>query len=85
LRRGGRAAHPNGIAPVPRARRGILITAYDATPGIRELERLDRAWTQTKLQIPIAKTYTLANAVRAHQRLAQGHLLGKIILRVAED
>jgi NADPH2:quinone reductase len=84
LRRGGRVAHPNGIAPVPRARRGIVITAYDAKAGIRELERLDRAWTQTRLQIPIAKTYTLANAVRAHQRLAQGHVLGKIILRVAE-
>lgn len=84
LRRGGRVAYPNGISPVPRPRRGITITAYDAEPGIRELERLDRAWTQTHLQIPIAKTYTLANAIRAHQRLAEGHILGKIVLRVAE-
>jgi len=85
LRRGGRVAYPNGIAPVPRARRGIRITAYDAEPGIREFERLDRAWRETRLQIPIAKAYTLANAVRAHQRLAEGHVLGKIVLRVAES
>jgi len=83
LRRGGRAAYPSGIAPVPRARKGIKIVAYDAEPGVRELERLVRAWTQTDLQIPIAKSYTLANAVRAHQRLAAGHILGKIVLRVA--
>lgn len=84
LRRGGRVAYPNGIAPVPRPRKGIAIVAYDAEPGVRELERLDRAWRQTRLQIPIAKTYTLANAIRAHQRLAEGHVLGKIVLRVAE-
>jgi NADPH:quinone reductase-like Zn-dependent oxidoreductase len=84
LRRGGRVAYPNGIAPVPRPRRGIAFTAYDAEPGIREFERLDRAWTQARLEIPIAKSYTLANAVRAHRRIAKGHILGKIILRVAE-
>jgi NADPH:quinone reductase-like Zn-dependent oxidoreductase len=84
LRRGGRIAYPNGISPMPRPRRGVAFTAYDAEPGVREFERLDRAWTQTRLQIPIAKTYTLANAIRAHQRLAEGHVLGKIILRVAE-
>lgn len=83
LRRGGRAAHPNGISPVPRERRGIAITAYDAEPGIRELERLDRAWRECRLQIPIAKSYTLANARRAHERLAKGHILGKVVLRVA--
>jgi NADPH:quinone reductase-like Zn-dependent oxidoreductase len=83
LRRGGRAAHPNGISPVPRERKGITITAYDAKPGIRELERLDRAWGECRLQIPIAKEYTLANARRAHERLEKGHILGKIVLRMS--
>ena len=83
LRRGGRAAYPNGISPVPRERRGITITAYDAEPGIRQLQRLDRAWRECHLQIPIAKTYTLANARRAHERLAKGHILGKIVLGVS--
>lgn len=84
LRRGGRVAHPNGIAPAPRKRRGLSITAYDAEAGLREFERLDRAITHARLRVPIAKTYTLANAVRAHQRLAAGHVLGNIVLRVAE-
>ena len=84
LRRGGRVAHPNGIAPVPRKRRGITVTAYDAEAGIREFERLDRAMRQARLRIPIAKTYTLSNAVRAHRRLAAGHVLGKIVLRVTK-
>lgn len=82
LRRGGRVAHPNGVSPVPRPRRGLSITAYDAEAGIRQFERLDRAMREAKLQIPIAKTYTLANAIRAHQRIAEGHVLGKIVLRV---
>jgi len=83
LRRGGRVAYPNGISPVPRERRGITMTAYDAEPGIRELERLDRAWRECHLQIPIAKTYSLANARRAHELLAKGHVLGKVVLRIA--
>ncbi len=85
LRRGGRVAYPNGIAPVPKKRRGVTITAYDAEAGIHEFERLDRAMRQARLQIPIAKVYTLANAVRAHRRLARGHVFGKIVLRVAKS
>jgi NADPH:quinone reductase-like Zn-dependent oxidoreductase len=38
---------------------------------------------QARLRIPIAKVYTLANAVRAHRRLARGHVFGKVVLRVA--
>jgi NADPH:quinone reductase-like Zn-dependent oxidoreductase len=85
LRRGGRVAHPNGIAPAPRKRRGISVTAYDAEPGVDQFERLGRAMRQARLQIPIAKAYTLANAVRAHERLAAGHVLGKVVLRVSES
>jgi len=85
LRRGGRVAHPNGVSPVPRKRRGISVTAYDAEAGIREFERLDRAMRQARLRIPVAKTYALASAVRAHRRLAAGHVLGKIVLRIAKS
>jgi NADPH:quinone reductase-like Zn-dependent oxidoreductase len=84
LRRGGRVAQPNGIAPPLRKRRGISITAYDAEAGVDQFERLSRAMRQARLQIPIAKSYTLANAARAHERLAAGHVLGKVVLRVAE-
>ena len=82
LRIGGRVAHPNGVSPTPRKRRGVRIVAYDAEAGPREYERLDRAMRRARLRIPIAKTYTLANAVRAHRLLAAGHVLGKIVLRI---
>jgi NADPH:quinone reductase len=82
LRRGGRVAHPNGVAPEPRKRRGVRIVAYDAEAGPHEFERLDRAMRRARLEVPIARTYTLANAARAHRRLAAGHVLGKIVLRI---
>ena len=82
LRPGGRLAYPNGIAPEPRKRKGIGIKTYDAAWGMRELERLGRAVEATRLQVPIAAAYRLADAAKAHRRLAKGHVLGKIVLRV---
>jgi NADPH:quinone reductase-like Zn-dependent oxidoreductase len=83
VRRGGRVAYPNGVEPAPRKRRGLRVVAYDAVPGVREFEHLGRAVEESKLKVPIAAAYTLANAWRAHERLARGHVLGKIVLRVA--
>ncbi len=82
VRRGGRVAFPNGVEPAPRKRRGLTITSYDATPGVREFERLGRAIEGARLEVPIAAAYPLQQAARAHQRLEQGHVLGKIVLRV---
>jgi NADPH2:quinone reductase len=82
LRRGGRVAYPNGVEPAPRKRAGIEITAYDGVPGVREFQRLNRAVEQAKLKVPIADTYKLAEAAKAHERLADGHVLGKVVLRV---
>src|SRR5207244_2554256 len=38
VRKGGRAAYPNGIEREPRKRRGIRITSYDAEPGRRQFD-----------------------------------------------
>jgi NADPH:quinone reductase-like Zn-dependent oxidoreductase len=35
-----------------------------------------------KLQVPIAGVYKLPDAAKAHKRLAQGHVLGKIVLQI---
>jgi hypothetical protein len=35
-----------------------------------------------KLEVPIAEAYRLADAPRAYERLATGHVLGKIVLRI---
>src|SRR5712671_142057 len=84
LRRGGRLAYPNGIEPVPKKRREIRTTPYDGIAGRAQWERLARAITAARLQVPIAAEFPLAEAARAHERLAQGHILGKIVLRVSQ-
>jgi NADPH:quinone reductase len=82
LRPGGRLAHPNGIEPVPKKRRGISVIRYDGISGVREFERLNAAVQAARLKVPIAESYPLAHAYKAHERLAEGHMIGKIILSV---
>jgi NADPH:quinone reductase-like Zn-dependent oxidoreductase len=82
VRRGGRLVYPNGVEPAPRKRRGLTVRSYDATAGAREFARLGRAIDAARLKVPIAASYPLAQAARAHQRLAKGHVLGKVALRV---
>jgi NADPH:quinone reductase len=82
VRRGGRVAFPNGVEPAPRKRRGLSVHSYDARPGVREFERLGRAIEAARLKVPIAASYPLDRAARAHRRLASGHVLGKIVLRI---
>ncbi|WP_437284748.1 zinc-binding dehydrogenase [Sorangium sp. So ce406] len=86
-----RAAAPRGRGPRrgfrftftrlrSRAARGPCCSEIVSTPG--ELERLARAADVAKLVVPIAAAYPLAGAAKAHERLAQGHVLGKIALHV---
>ncbi len=82
LKHGGRLAYPNGVEPEPKKRRGIRIIPYDAIAGQREFDRLSRAVQAAKLRVPIAAAYPLAEAAKAHERIAKGHVLGKIILRI---
>jgi NADPH:quinone reductase-like Zn-dependent oxidoreductase len=82
LKRGGVLAYPNGIEPSPRKRKGLKVIPYDGVAGVREFERLNRAVEAATLKVPIAAAYSLAQAAKAHQRLAAGHLLGKVVLRI---
>jgi NADPH2:quinone reductase len=84
LRSGGRVAFPRGIEPEPKPRPGITIVAYDAISGPEEVElaRLNQAVEAGKFEIPIPAEYPLAEANKAHERLAAGHVLGKLVLRV---
>jgi NADPH:quinone reductase-like Zn-dependent oxidoreductase len=82
LRQGGRLAYPNGVEPALEKRRGLKIIAYDAKAGVREFEKLDTAIKKARLKVPIAAEFPLEEAAKAHQRVEQGHVLGKIILRV---
>lgn len=82
LRKGGRVAYPNGVEPVPRKRRGLKMTSYDAEAGVRQFERLNQAIVKSRLQVPIAAAFDLRQARQAHQRLERGHILGKVVLRI---
>lgn len=82
LRPHGRVAYPNGVEPQPHRRSGLRRCPYDALATAAEFHRLKRAATEAKLRVPIAAVYPLAQAAQAHQRLEQGHLLGRIVLRV---
>ncbi|MCU1333372.1 MAG: NADPH:quinone reductase [Candidatus Angelobacter sp.] len=82
LRRGGLLAYPNGIEPAPRKRKGLKMIAYDGVAGVRQFERLNKAVEAARIKVPIADIYPLAEAARAHQRLAAGHVLGKVVLRI---
>lgn len=81
----GRVAYPNGVEPEPRERPDVRNIAYDAIAGPREFERLERAVDEAQLTVPIAAVYPLAAAAEAHRRLEQGHVLGRIALRIREQ
>ena len=82
LRPGGQVAFPYGVEPEPKARPGVPIIRYNAIPGVKEFERLNRAIEAVKLQVPIAAQYPLAEAAKAQERVEAGHILGKIVLQI---
>jgi NADPH2:quinone reductase len=82
LRPDGRFAYPNGVEPLPRKRRGIETLSYDGVAGVRQFDRLGRAVEEARLKVVIAAEYKLAEAAKAHERLAAGHVLGKVVLAV---
>ena len=84
VRPGGRVAYPNGIEPAPRKRRGIRLVSYDARMGLKEFARLNRAIEKMPLAVPIAKQFRLDQAAQAHRLVEKGHLLGRVVLRVAD-
>ena len=83
VRPGGRIAFPNGVEPAPRRkRRGISVESYDATSGVPRVETsFGRAIaaTRPRCRLPVVP---LAQAAKAHARLAKHHVRGKIVLRV---
>jgi NADPH:quinone reductase-like Zn-dependent oxidoreductase len=83
VRRGGRVAYPNGVEPEPRWRRTFRVQAYDAKVGPQEFKRLNRAVSEAELRVPIEEVYPLAEAAKAHERMEQGHVLGRIALRIS--
>lgn len=84
LRPSGRIAWPNGVEPEPdlSKRSDVEAHSYDAVPGEREFERLNKAIVAVRLKVPITAEFPLAEAARAHERLTKRPVLGKIVLRI---
>ena len=82
LKPAGPVAFPSGVRPEPRARAGLPIVKYDALTGPAEYARLNEAIVAAKLEVPIAAEFPLAEAGKAQERIAAGHVLGKIVLRI---
>ena len=82
LKPGGRVAYPTGVRPVPKERTGLTVSKYDAISGPEEYARLNTAIVATKLEVPVAAEFPLAEAAKAQERMAAGHVLGKIVLRI---
>jgi NADPH2:quinone reductase len=57
----------------------VSIIPYGAVSGVREFERLNAAVQAAKLKVPIAECYQLTRAYKAHERLAERHVVGKIV------
>jgi NADPH:quinone reductase-like Zn-dependent oxidoreductase len=81
LGKDGRLAFPTGVEPEPK-RASVHVISFDAIAAHGGFERLNVAIGALKLLVPIAAEYPLADAAQAHQRLAAGHVLGKVVLRI---
>jgi NADPH:quinone reductase len=82
VRRGGRVAYPNGVEPEPQPREGVRVVGYDAMVDPRRLAELERAVDEARFRVPVAAVYPLSEAAKAHARLEQGHVLGRIVLQI---
>jgi NADPH:quinone reductase-like Zn-dependent oxidoreductase len=79
---GGRVVYPNGVEPAPEARRGIRLRSYDGVPDPQHFAALGRRIAAMRLRVPIVAQYPLSQADRAHRRLEQGQVAGRIVLRI---
>ncbi len=82
VRTGGRVAYPNGVEPEPHARQGVRVIAYDAIADPRKFAELEDAVDEAEVRVPIAAVDPLSEAAEAHERIEQGHVLGRIVLRI---
>jgi NADPH2:quinone reductase len=78
----GRVAHPNGVEPAPKARRTFRVRAFDAIATPREFAKLNRHLGNGHIRVPIAASFPLALAARAHRRLERGRVSGRMVFRV---
>ncbi len=80
VRNGGRIAYPSGVHPEPQVRAGMQVSSYYGAPDAEIISRLNELMNDGPLEVHIARTFLLDQAVEAHRMLNQ-HYLGKLALR----
>ena len=78
LRKGGRAAHPNGVE-VPEKVNGVKVASYNAEPSPKTFAKLNELIDGGPFEVHIARTFKLEDAAAAQQAL-NDHYLGKLAL-----
>src|SRR5581483_6233531 len=81
LRKGGRAAYPNGVEDAPQGRDGVKVTSYNGEPDPQTFAKLNELIDDGPFEVHIARTFRLEEAAEA-QRALGGHYLGKLALVV---
>lgn len=79
LRKGGRAAKPNGVEVAPGARDDVKIVSYNGVPNPQTFARLNALIEDGPFEVHIARTFKLEDAAAAQQALGE-HYLGKLAL-----
>jgi len=79
LRKGGRAAYPNGVQPIPKERAEIKIQSYDGEYAPPPFEKLNSLIEAGPFEVHIARTFNLDQAADA-QRALEDHYIGKLAL-----
>jgi NADPH:quinone reductase-like Zn-dependent oxidoreductase len=70
-------------APKDAANYNVKVAAFMAQPDASRLAGLAQDVANGEFTIPIAKTFPLDKVREAHKEAEEGHVNGKIILRVA--
>jgi NADPH:quinone reductase len=80
LKTGAAFAYPNGVEPKPHFS-GHHGSAFDGAMSHEAFVRLNAAIGSRTIPLRI-KVFPLKDVVEAHRRIEQGHVLGKIVLRI---
>ncbi len=85
LKRGGALlpSFPLGFSGADEAaERGVTVSATQVRSNGPQLAEVGRLLEAGTLRVAIDSTFALAEARQAHERAAQGHIQGKIVLTV---
>ena len=89
LRPGGLVVNvPTGSWPTmaeEAAARGIRATGYSVSPDARTLAVITRLIDDGSVRVHVERELPLADGAEAHRMLEDGHVRGKVVLRVADD